>query len=1032
MTLQRAVIEEFLGVDRNAVESAVPNPQALRNLHFDRTGGLVAFGGRKTDFSSETLGGDLIAYDESTFALYSDLRLWLNANAVLDLDVPPFDSAPLTLVPRAGVVARFTRRVGGGYEGGAYVRLPSGAFTAGVPVTGMTVTQTGAGSGIPAGTYRFIYTIEAPTDSGLATIFVGEHSATFAGASTSMEVKLNEVLPLGWVVRWFVRRNEVDYDGWAATVSNGTDQVSARKDQMSAFVPTSTALVNFAPGRAEVHLHRTWGKASRRPFTGFYADATTVTVGGHMVRSAATLLTRFMHQASIVSAKLPMVATNDEVVINLDRLTVQRVTTRQPIVVDLFGVRHTGTDRWLTGELRWEPTSPHPVLRLSFTLSATGARHVLADIPITSGLSLGTALNAILDVDGYTIVARLGAVTQEVGTGRINSGGSATIWSPESATFSAVHAAIVPLAQRWRPDLEQGIIYQQRVAATTSSWVDLGILTDGSTSTFAIMERAVQPAPGSVQRPAIFRYRIGATLPPGSYVRQVEVKAAALSGNGIALRWEGPNGTGGTLREAATAIDGAFTVNAVVERIYVEVSRDGSQRVDVQVFRLAPFGSLATSWADWGTFTTTAASTFTLGTMPLAFAEGVNAGARRMEVSRIRALRGATVLADGSILDYVSGTTWTSGGAGGEPWTVASAAFMEAVTRAFVPGDDLVFPQPDVVLVYSDTGAINRGGIDNYLTLSPTASTGITALASTPAGLLVFMENETFVVRGNPDQGNEEVQRLSGTLGNDVGTNPARLGSVVFPIYRGEVYAVNLGGGDIDFSGGIENVSRPIWREDDPVVQVVGETQRNHVVALTRLGRVYRYDARAKAWFNDPFDQTADLRHLIPANLDQAYGTRYVVGDEVHTVDYNLVAPVSATWEHVDLGDRFQEKLWRRVEVATNVDYVGPPRLIYEVRRQEGLLSSPIFTEGDFDDPVNPPPALALEDDTRFVGTELNDVLLGVNLGEGRWGFSFRRGQVGATASLRVEFPNFTKRDVFEAPLTIETAPRNRPRGRVG
>jgi hypothetical protein len=232
--------------------------------------------------------------------------------------------------------------------------------------------------------------------------------------------------------------------------------------------------------------------------------------------------------------------------------------------------------------------------------------------------------------------------------------------------------------------------------------------------------------------------------------------------------------------------------------------------------------------------------------------------------------------------------------------------------------------------------------------------------------------------------------------------------------------------GDVDFGSGMENISRPIWRPDDPVVQVVGESQTNQLVARTAQGHVYRFDAGQ--WFNDPFDMVEGLRHVSPGNLDPAYGTRYLLGETMEAMDWSLADPVRVIWEDLDLGDKMQEKLWRRIEVVTNTDYQGVPRLVYTIRRQQGLVSTPIILEDDDPEAFEP---LALEGNETALGTELNGVLVATPVGDGRWVFSMRRGQVGAIATFRLELPNFTRQDVLEAPLIIEVAQRNRPRGRV-
>jgi hypothetical protein len=384
---------------------------------------------------------------------------------------------------------------------------------------------------------------------------------------------------------------------------------------------------------------------------------------------------------------------------------------------------------------------------------------------------------------------------------------------------------------------------------------------------------------------------------------------------------------------------------------------------------------------------------------------------------------------DMNVADYSTGLTFTSGG---DTWTLASASNVVVTYSDVDVGEALTVSQPDMTLVYSNVGAANRGWQENVITLNAASSSRITALASSPAGMLAFMENETWLISGNVDpyQGDAQVQRLSGTLGCDVGITPARLGGVVFPIYKGELYAVSMGMGDVDFGSGIENIGRPVWLREDPFVQAVGESQTNHVVALMRSGKVYRYDATVKQWFDDPMSElgngsisggddevtleTGDLlllettdtvlqeaapeaqrMLLIPANLDTEYGTVYLVMNRFETVAMDSADPVSIRWEDLDLGDRYQHKLWRRVEVATNSAYAGTPTLTYSV-------------DGRAEETVT-----------------------GVSSGNGVWVFNLKRGEVGVTADLEVAFPSMLLTDVIEPPVMIEVAPRYRSRGRV-
>jgi hypothetical protein len=393
-----------------------------------------------------------------------------------------------------------------------------------------------------------------------------------------------------------------------------------------------------------------------------------------------------------------------------------------------------------------------------------------------------------------------------------------------------------------------------------------------------------------------------------------------------------------------------------------------------------------------------------------------------------------------SVLDYASGSSWTSSGAAGETWTLATTDDVILLTFLQETAGTLEFAQPRLTLIYSDVGSANRGTDLNYFVLNASNSSRITALASTAAGLLVFMDNETWLLTGNVDpfftalsaQPQARIQRFSGTIGCDNNVIPGRLGGVVFSIYKGELYAITLGMGDVDFGSGIELISTPLNLKEDPIVQVVGEPQTNHVVIKTKRNLVYRYDTRSKQWADDVFSEvsldpiasspderlvitedsddilleddsklrlesTPDNNRLllIPACLCGTYATRVVLKDRFAAVDLALKDKVAVRWDRLDFGDKTLDKLWRRVEAKTSPSYQGTPTLTYE---SENVPRSTVS---------------------------------GVSLGNGNWVFSFGRGVVSSALDIELEFTSMAAGEVFEPPVVFEFASRNRPRGRV-
>ena len=446
--------------------------------------------------------------------------------------------------------------------------------------------------------------------------------------------------------------------------------------------------------------------------------------------------------------------------------------------------------------------------------------------------------------------------------------------------------------------------------------------------------------------------------------------------------------------------------------------------------------TIAGDFSDWAAWAASAATSVSL------FASSEARDSFSVEWTRVSAntLVPSVDCFSAGILDYASGLSWTSSSAAAETWTLATTDDVIVMTYLEKTLGALEFAQPRLVLIYSNVGSANRGSDLNYFVLNASNSSQITALASTPAGLLIFMDNETWLLSGNVDpyftalagQPQARIQRFSGTIGCDNSVIPGRLGGVVFSIYKGELYAITLGMGDVDFGSGIELLSTPLNLKNDPIVQVVGEPQTNHVVVRTRNNLVYRFDTRTKQWSDDVFtgflggpidsspdeqllntednfdvlfedgfelrlESTPDNNRLLmmPACLCGTYATRFVLKDKFAAVDLALKDKVAVRWDALDFGDKTLDKLWRRVEVKTSASYQGTPTLTYESE------------------------------------TVSRSTVSGVSLGNGNWVFSFGRGVVSSALDIEFEFDNMRTDEAFEPPVTFEFASRNRPRGRV-
>ena len=242
------------------------------------------------------------------------------------------------------------------------------------------------------------------------------------------------------------------------------------------------------------------------------------------------------------------------------------------------------------------------------------------------------------------------------------------------------------------------------------------------------------------------------------------------------------------------------------------------------------------------------------------------------------------------------------------------------------------------ILRWTDTGTANFGLTANYLMCSFIASDAITALASSPAGLLVFGANEALLVRGDPAVSSSfSVQRVSDRVGCDDGVIPARVGGVVFSISHGTLWAINLGMGDVDFGGSVVEVGRPIWEPGFDLTEVVGDAALQRIVVRRTGGDYYSMDLRTRQWSNQK-RAAAEPDFLLPSS---DYGAilstvstakQYYVDPDTVETSTSTTLSNKVTWTDLTLQSPQTEKLWRWFDVYVgDVDYPGDITVTYSV-----------------------------------------------------------------------------------------------------
>jgi len=146
-------------------------------------------------------------------------------------------------------------------------------------------------------------------------------------------------------------------------------------------------------------------------------------------------------------------------------------------------------------------------------------------------------------------------------------------------------------------------------------------------------------------------------------------------------------------------------------------------------------------------------------------------------------------------------------------------------------------------VTWTDVGYINQTTPYAYHTFVPRTSTSITAISEHPAGVMVFMENEAFVMTGRfTGLTDTRVSLYPQAVGVDAGAEITRVGSNLFVVWNGRLFA--MGDGEVSL------ISRELT-DDSPFVGIAYDPVHSMIVARKKNGRTYRYDIVRKVWFDD-------------------------------------------------------------------------------------------------------------------------------------------------------------------------------------
>lgn len=176
------------------------------------------------------------------------------------------------------------------------------------------------------------------------------------------------------------------------------------------------------------------------------------------------------------------------------------------------------------------------------------------------------------------------------------------------------------------------------------------------------------------------------------------------------------------------------------------------------------------------------------------------------------------------------------------------------------------------MVAYSDAGYVNFGSSLNWFVV-PLRGTGatITGLLSSPAGLLIFSQQEIYLMTGDPAGSDFSLQLVSQGLGADTAypsLRPRRMGGTALFVHEGRLMAYTLGMGDVDFGGGLANLTDELM---DPAIRSLGKGKVQQFMPIPASNAV-------GAIIPDYTGGGSNLGKMVVYNLDTKYWTEMHVG----------------------------------------------------------------------------------------------------------------------------------------------------------
>lgn len=149
-------------------------------------------------------------------------------------------------------------------------------------------------------------------------------------------------------------------------------------------------------------------------------------------------------------------------------------------------------------------------------------------------------------------------------------------------------------------------------------------------------------------------------------------------------------------------------------------------------------------------------------------------------------------------------------------------------------------------VIWTEPNHINIMNPFHYHTFVPRMSREINDIIPHPAGVMVLMDNETYVMSGKfTSITDTRVALYPQTIGLDKGARLGMLGPNVFTVWNGKIFQI----GDGEMRLVSNNVDDGV-----PFTAALIDHPNSMLVGLKRDGRVLRYDLARQVWFNDMDD----------------------------------------------------------------------------------------------------------------------------------------------------------------------------------